>query len=139
VLLVPLEDTMNLGRLDFDVTAFDVRVQEGVKMKWDGREIGSGPLVVSLGAPGSSGFIDYDRNVVKVEFRMQILFEEFAEILEDIGADSSLSAPIVGVVRSDGTIFDNDHSLRLCGRAELAPHRLFDPELTSVEIRAPSF
>jgi len=130
---------MNLSRLDFDVTAFDVRVAEGVKMKWDGRAIESGPLVVSLGAPGSHGFIDYDANVVKVEFRMKILFEEFSEILDDIGADPDLAAPIQGIVRSEGSVFDNDHSLRLCGRAELAPHRLFDPAQTSIEIRAPSF
>jgi hypothetical protein len=108
-------------------------------MKWDGRPIESGPVVVSLGAPGSAGFIDYKANVVKVEFRMQIAFEEFSEVLEDIGADPDLAAPIKGVVRSDGTVFDNEHSLRLCGRAELAPHRLFDPAQTSIEIRAPSF
>lgn len=130
---------MALSRLDFDVTAFDVRVAEGVKMKWDGREIESGPLVVSLGEPGSSGFIDYTANIVRVEFRMKILFEEFAETLEDMGVDPDLAAPIKGVVRSEGTVFDNEHSLRLCGRAELAPHRLFDPAQTSIEIRAPSF
>ncbi|HEX3483038.1 MAG TPA: hypothetical protein VHT91_48845 [Kofleriaceae bacterium] len=129
---------MNLSRLDFDVTAFDVRVAEGVKMKWDGREIESGPLVVALGAPGSCGFIDYGANMVRVEFKMQIRFEEFAETLEDMGADPDLAAPITGVVRSEGLVFDNDHSLRLCGRAELAPHRLFDPAETSIEIRAPS-
>jgi hypothetical protein len=70
---------------------------------------------------------------------MQIVFEEFSEILEDIGADPALAAPIEGVIRSEGTVFGDDHSLRLCGRADLAPHRLFDPAETRIEIRAPSF
>lgn len=129
---------MSNGRLDFDVTGLSVRVEEGVKLKWDGRDVESGPLVISLGAPGSHGYIDYDANQVRVEFRMQIAFEEFSEILEDIGADPALAAPIEGIIRSEGTVFDNDHSLRLCGRAELAPHRLFDPAETRIEIRAPS-
>src|SRR5262249_8713509 len=94
--------TMNLSTFHFDVTAFDVRIGEGIKMKWDGRDIESGPIVVSLGEPGSSGFIDYDANVVKVEFRMKIVFEEFAETLEDIGADPELAAPLRGIVRSEG-------------------------------------
>lgn len=130
---------MDLSRLDFDVTAFDVRIDEGIRMKWDGRDIESGPLVVSLGEPGSGGVIDYKANLVKVEFRMKIVFEELAEVFEDIGADPELAAPIRGVVRSEGVVFDFEHSLRLCGRAELAPHRLFDPAQTSIEIRAPSF
>lgn len=129
---------MNTGRLDFDVTSLDVRVEEGVKMKWDGRDLESGPLIISLGAPGSQGFIDYEKKIVNVEFRMRIVFEEFSEILEDIGAEPALAAPIEGVIRSDGTLFGEDHSLRLCGRAELAPHRLFDPAETRIEIRAPS-
>ena len=129
---------MNTGRLEFDVTGLSVRVQEGVKMKWDGRDVESGPLVITLGAPGSHGYIDYDEKVVKVEFRMRIAFEEFSEILEDIGAEPALAAPIEGIVRSDGVLFGEDHSLRLCGRAELAPHRLFDPAETRIEIRAPS-
>ena len=130
---------MSLSRLDFDVTAFDVRIAEGIKMKWDGRDIESGPLVVSLGEPGSGGFIDYQANLVKVEFRMKIVFEELVETLEDIAADPELAAPLRGVVRSEGVVFDLEHSLRLRGRAELAPHRLFDPAQTSIEIRAPSF
>lgn len=124
--------------LNFNVTGLSVRIAEGVKMKWDGRDIDSGPLVITLGAPGSCGHIDYDARTVKVEFRMRIQFEEFSEILHDLGADPALAAPIEGVVRSDGVVFDNDHSLRLSGRAELAPHRLFDPADTSIEIRAPS-
>jgi hypothetical protein len=35
-------------------------------------------------------------------------------------------------------VFESDHSLRLAGKARIAPHRLFDPDDTQIEIRAPS-
>jgi hypothetical protein len=124
--------------LPFTVTGFAVRVEEGVPLKWMGRDIESGPLVVSLGAAGSGGVIDYDTGKVEVEFRVRIEFEELSEILNDIGAEPDLAAPIDAVIRSQGVVFASDHSLRLAGRAVITEHRLFDPSETEIEIRAPS-
>jgi hypothetical protein len=124
--------------LSFAVTGFDVRVDEGVRLKWLGREIDSGPLVVSLGAPGSAGTINYETGKVQVEFRVRIEFEELSEILSDMGAEQDLAQPIEAVIRSEGKVFSDDHSLRLAGRAHIKEHRLFDPSETEIEIRAPS-
>jgi hypothetical protein len=41
------------GKLSFNVTGLDVTVPEGVKIKWQGRELESGPLTIVPGAPGS--------------------------------------------------------------------------------------
>ena len=125
------------GLLPFDVTALDVTVEQGVRIKWQGREIDSGPLAISLGAPGSKGVIDYETGKVNVEFRVRIVFKELAEILNDMGADPSLTEPADAVIRSQGSVFE-DHSLRLSGKGDLAEHRLFDPEETKIEILAPS-
>jgi hypothetical protein len=125
------------GRLPFNVTALNVTVEEGVKLDWQGREIDSGRLSITLGAPGSAGVIDYDTGKVDVEFRVQIAFDELSELLNDIGADPGFSEPVAAVIKSEGSVF-GDHSLRLSGRATLAEHRLFDPAETRISIRAPS-
>jgi hypothetical protein len=123
--------------LPFKVTGLDVTVREGVMLKWQGRDIESGPLTIELGAPGSGGVINYTDATVKVEFRVRIIFHELAEILTDMGVDPALTAPIEAVIRSHGSVFD-DHSLRLAGRAELADHKLFNTKETKITIRAPS-
>lgn len=134
----PAEDHgLGHGRLPFNVAALNVTVEEGVKINWQGREIDSGRLTIKLGAPGSAGVIDYDTGKVNVEFRVRIAFEELSEILNDMGADSSITEPVDAVITSEGSVFD-DHSLRLSGRAKLAYHRLFDPTETRISIRAPS-
>ena len=125
------------GRLPFNVTGLDVTVEDGVKINWRGREIDPGPLTIKLGAPGSAGVIDYDTGKVNVEFRVRMAFDELSEILNDMGADPSLSAPVDAVIQSEGSVFD-DHSLRLSGRAKLPDHPLFDPAETRIAMRAPS-
>jgi hypothetical protein len=128
---------MNENIQDFVVAGLNVTIHEGVPLKWQGREVNSGPLTITLGAPGSAGAINYETGKVNVEFRIQIKFPELAEILDDMGTEPDITAPIVGVVRSQGSVF-NDHSLRLAGKAELAEHRLFDPAETKIEILAPT-
>jgi len=125
------------GLLPFKVTGLDVMVREGVMLKWQGREIDSGPLTIELGAPGSGGVINYMNATVNVEFRVRIVFHELSEILSDMGADPELTAPVEAVIRSQGSVFD-DHSLRLAGIAELGAHKLFNPNETKIRIRAPS-
>ncbi|HXF58515.1 MAG TPA: hypothetical protein VN539_01715 [Candidatus Saccharimonadales bacterium] len=122
----------------FNVTGLGVRVEEGVKLTWQGREIESGPLTITLGAPGSRGVINYGTGMVNVEFRVRIEFHELSEALRDMGAEEDLWAPVDAVIRSEGAVFGEDHSLRLAGKAVVAPHRLFDPEETKIEILAPT-
>ena len=123
--------------LPFNVTGLDVRVEEGFKLTWQGREIDSGPVTVSLGAPGSCGLIDYEAGKVDVEFRVKIAFPELSEILADLGADAAITAPVDAIIRSQGVVFE-DHSFRLSGKAEISEHRLFDRDETRLEILAPT-
>jgi hypothetical protein len=123
--------------LPFKVTALDVKVTEPVKIKWQGREMDSGPLTIEMTGDESGGLIDYKNGTVNVEFHVRIAFPELAEILADMGADASVTAPVDAVIRSQGSVFD-DHSLRLAGKGELSEHRLFNPRQMLLEIRAPS-
>jgi hypothetical protein len=123
--------------LPFNVTDLDVTVEEGFTFKWQGREIESGRITVMLGKPGSHGVIDYDAGTVSVEFRVKIVLSELAELLDDIGADTDLAAPIDAIIRSEGAVFADNHSLRLAGKAEIGAHKFFDPS-PKVEILAPT-
>ena len=124
--------------LRFDVTGLDVTVPEGFHLQWQGREIDSGPVTVTLGEPGSGGVIDYASGRVNVEFRIRISFPELAEALADMGAEADLTAPVEAVIRSQGVVFDDRHSLRLAGKGQLGEHRLFDRNETRLEILAPT-
>lgn len=127
--------------LHFDVTDFNVNVEEGVKINWQGREIDSGRLTIKLGEPGSGGVINYETGVVDVEFRVRIDapgLDDLFDILDDIGADRGVTAPIDAVIRSHGPVINDDHSLRLSGKGEIGEHRIFDPAQTKLEILAPS-
>ena len=128
----------NGNQLPFNVVGLDVAVREGVKIKWQGREMDSGPLTITLGEPGSCGVIDYETGQVNVEFRVKIQFPELADILSDMGADPDITAPVDAVIRSEGAVFSDDHSLRLAGIAKIVKHRLFNPAQTRICIRAPS-
>jgi hypothetical protein len=128
---------MSTNRLDFEVTGMDIDIVETIPIKWQGREIDSGPIHISLGAPGSCGVIDYEAGTVEVEFRSQIQFPELAEALEDLGADPSVYAPVQMVIRSKGSVLDG-HCLRLAGKGTVGSHRLFSPDETRVDVRAPS-
>lgn|SRR5687768_11197086 len=132
---------MGRNTLPFDVTNFDVTIEEGVKINWQGKEVDSGCLTIKLGEPGSAGVIDYEKGVVDVEFRVRIsspTIHELYDILEDLGAERTVTAPFDAVIRSSGSVFEKDHSLRLAGKGEIAEHRLFNPAETRIEILAPS-
>jgi hypothetical protein len=127
---------VNQDIFHFNVTGLNVAIEEGFKLKWQGREIDSGRVTVSLGEPGSRGVIDYGTGSVKVDFRVRIMLPELSELLTDIGADPDIAAPVIAVIHSEGAVLD-DHCFRLAGKAELAEHRLFNEE-TKVEILAPT-
>lgn len=132
---------MSRNLLPFDVTALDVTVAEGITLKWQNREIDSGPLSITLGAPGSSGVIDYDTGTVQVEFRARLTapaFDEVLDILEDLGEERPSIGGFETIIRSTGSVFGDDHSLRLEGKGEITEHRLFDPADTCINILAPS-
>jgi hypothetical protein len=134
------EDQMGKDQLYFDVQDFDVTVEEGVKINWQGREIDSGRLTIKLGEPGSHGVIDYAKGTVNVEFRVRIAspaLDDLFDILDDMGAERGVTAPLDAVIRSKGSVFE-DHSLRLAGKGEIMEHRIFDPAETMLEILAPS-
>jgi hypothetical protein len=124
-------------RLEFDVTGMDIDIVETVPIRWQGRVIDSGPIHISPGEPGSHGVIDYAAGTVEVEFRSQITFPELAETLEDLGADPSVYAPVKMVIRSKGNVLDG-HCLRLAGKGTIDAHRLFIPDQTRIDVRAPS-
>lgn len=124
-------------RLEFNVTGMDIDIVETIPIKWQGREIESGPIHVGLGEPGSHGVIDYDAGTVQVEFLSQVVFPELAETLEELGADPSVYAPVKLVIRSEGAVLDG-HCLRLAGKGILDSHRLFNPDQTRIDVRAPS-
>src|SRR5438132_9053088 len=128
---------MGDGQLPFDVVDFNVTVEEGVQVKWQGREIDSGRLTLTLDGPGSRGVIDYDTGKVDVEFRVRIDapgLDDVFSILDDMGAERDATAPFGAVIRSEGSIFGEDHSLRLAGKGVLGEHRLFDPKETRLDI-----
>src|ERR1051326_5719091 len=132
---------MGYGQLPFDVVDFGVTVEEGVKIKWQNREIDSGCLTLKLDGPGSRGVIDYDTGKVNVEFRVRIDapgLDDIFSILDDIGGGGGSPNTLRAVIRSEGSIFGDDHSLRLAGKGVLNEHRIFDPKETSLEILAPT-
>ena len=129
------------GLLHFDVTDLNVTVEEGVKIRWQGKEIDSGCLTIKLGEPGSKGVIDYEKGTVDVEYRVRIsspALDELFDLLDDMGADHGVTAPFDAVIRSQGSVLSNDHSLRLAGKGEIADHRIFNPEETKLDILAPT-
>ena len=130
------------GQLPFDVVDFNVTVEEGVTVKWQGREIDSGRLTLKLDdSGGSHGVIDYDNGKVNVEFRVRIDapgLDDVLSILDDMGAERDTTTAFGAVIRSEGSIFGDDHSLRLCGKGQFTEHRLLDPKETRLDILAPT-
>ena len=94
-------------------------------------------MLITLGRPGSCGVIDYEAGNVNVEFYLHVTFPELFEILNDMGADPDLTAPVEVIVRSHGVVFE-DHSFRLAGKGKLTGHRLFDRDETKIDILAPT-
>jgi hypothetical protein len=122
--------------LHFDVTGLNVSIEEGFTLNWQGRDIESGRVVITLDGSESQGTVDYASGNVVVEFHVEVTLQELADVLSDMGAEPGLAAPVRGVIHSQGVVFE-DHCFRLAGWGELAAHPIFN-EGTSVEILAPT-
>jgi len=115
---------MNRSRLPFRVTGLRATVPDGVPVRWQGRELDSGPLTIELeDDPGNQGVLDYHRRNARATFHVRMGFPELAASLAALGVDPALTAPVRGVLRSEGDILD-DHSFALSGPCELLPHEL---------------
>jgi hypothetical protein len=118
---------MSREQIDFQVTRLAATVPEGVPVQWQGRELNSGPLLIELDESGASrGVLDYLRRRAQAEFRVRLRFPDLTSALEELGADTSLTAPVRGTVRSEGAILE-DHGFALSGCCELSPHELVRP------------
>src|ERR1051326_4807530 len=108
--------------IPFTVSSLAAHAPEGVPVEWQGKEFSSGPLFIELddrtGGQQSRGVLDYSAGRAQAEFHVRLRFPEFAEILEDLGADPKLAEPVYGIIRSEGDILD-DHSFALSGSSEL--------------------
>jgi hypothetical protein len=115
---------MAIDRVAFTVTRLGAVARDGFPVRWQGHDLPSGPLFVELDAePRSGGSLDYAARRAEVELHVRLLFPEFAGLLADLEVDPSFTEPVRAVVRSAGDILD-DHSFRLSGDVELAPHAL---------------
>jgi hypothetical protein len=115
---------MAISHIAFTVTRLGAVAGDGFPVRWQGREFRSGPLFVELDdASPSGGSLDYAARRAEVELRIRLRFPEFAGLLADLEVDPSFTEPVRAVVRSAGDILD-DHSFRLSGDVELAPHAL---------------
>jgi hypothetical protein len=123
--------------LRFTVTRLSATVPEGVPITWRGREFASGPLSIELAArdlgTANQGVLDYTTRRARAEFHVRLSFPQFAEILEDLGVDPSLSKPVEAVLRSEGDILD-DHGFALSGTCDLEPHGLLPTETTRAAV-----
>ncbi|MHC4816452.1 MAG: hypothetical protein ACYTF8_00130 [Planctomycetota bacterium] len=123
-----------MNRIQFRVTELSASVPESVPLEWQGKPLSSGQLTIELDETATSrGELDYSTGRAAAEFHVRLKFPELAEILEDLGVDPSLTAPVRAVVRSEGEIRD-DHRLALNGRCELRPHELFPPEESAASV-----
>jgi hypothetical protein len=121
----------------FRVSNLAATVPEGLMIRWRGREFASGPLSIELDHDGdrggSHGVLDYGRRRAKAEFRVQLRFPQFAELLEQLGVDAELTRPVRAVLRSEGEILD-DHSFVLSGSCDVHPHGLLPREKTAATV-----
>lgn len=125
---------MNYERVPIQVTRLTASVPQGVPIEWQGRNFSSGPLTVTLDEDGrSEGVLDYENRHAEAEFRVKMEFPEFAGLLEGLGVDRSLAAPVYAVLRSQGDILD-DHGFALSGSCDLSAHPLFARECTSASV-----
>jgi hypothetical protein len=123
---------MRDSRIDFTITHLKAHVDEGVTIEWQGRELASGPLNIELDQAanyGNNGELDYGKRRAHADFRVLLSFPDFANLLESLGADPSLTQPVHAAICSDGRILNN-HSFKLSGRCELADHALLNSEET---------
>jgi hypothetical protein len=120
--------------LSVRVARLEASIPEGIAVRWQGRELPSGPLKATLAddaaanGPASSGVLDYNRRRARLEFHVKLEFPEFAETLAGLGVDPAYTAPVRAIIRSEGDILE-DHGFGLSGACDVLPHGLFaDPE-----------
>lgn len=128
---------MNHDVVRFRVADLTARVPEGVPVRWQGRELSTGPLCIELdateGTPQSHGVLDYSTDRAAAEFHVQVSFPELAELLNSSGVDPELTKPVRAVIRSEGDILE-DHSFALSGDCQMSEHDLFPPQETAAAV-----
>ena len=125
-------------RVKFVVANLRARVAGRVSIEWHGNRVDPGPLYIELSNSGgtpSEGVLDYAACRAEAVFHVSITFPEFADTLEELGADPELTEPVHAVVHSKGRIGD-DHSFVLSGPCELEPHALLKAEETRAIVLA---
>ena len=126
------------NRVKFAVTNLRARVAEKVSVEWQGNRVDPGPLYIELdnsGSTRSEGTLDYAEFRAEAAFRVLLSFPEFADTLEELGADPELTKPVHGVIHSKGRIRE-DHSFVLSGPCDLEPHALLKAEETRAVVLA---
>lgn len=121
--------------LSVRVARLEASIPEGIAVRWQGRELPSGPLKATLdddaaanGAASSGGVLDYLRRRARLKFCVKLEFPEFSETLAELGVDPAYTAPVRAIIRSEGDILD-DHGFGLSGACDVLPHGLFaDPK-----------
>jgi len=112
--------------VNFAISELQALVDEPLTVKWRDRDFDPGPVKIELDRScGSAGILDYDNRRAQAEFHVLLSFPEFAETLTALGADPELTQPARVVIHSQGEILP-DHSFRLSGPCDLAPHALLN-------------
>ncbi len=106
------------------VSRLEAAIPEGIPLRWQGRQLQSGPLKASLDA-SSGGVLDYAGRQARLSFHVKLEFPELAEVLTDLGLDPAFSAPVRATIESAGDILEN-HSFALNGPCQVLPHSLFE-------------
>ena len=120
--------------LKFSITNLRARVIENVNIEWRGKEFDAGPLDIEIDdTVPSGGMLNYAARRAEAEFHVLLTFREFADTLEQLGADAELTEPVHAVINSAGEIHEN-HSFILNGRCDIEPHALLNPEGTKAFI-----
>lgn len=125
---------MKHENLSFQVTGLQASVPDGLTVRWQGRELPSGPLTIDLeDHPANQGVLDYRERRARATFHVRLAFPELTATLHDLGVDPSLTEPVRAVLRSEGDILD-DHSFALSGRCEILPHELLVGDRTGAAV-----
>lgn len=128
---------MDQDCISIKITDLKATVPEGLPVEWQGKTFSSGPLTIELDdapeAPPAAGMLDYSQARAEVDFPVQIRFPDFAEMLDELGVETTLTEPIKAVIKSHGSILP-DHRFALSGLSEFRPHALFSGEGLSAQV-----
>src|SRR5215472_11202898 len=121
-------------RVKFAIANFRARVAERVSIEWQGNRVDPGIFYIELddaGGTPSEGTLDYATFRAEAAFHVLLTFPEFADTLEELGADPELTEPVHAVIHSKGRIRE-DHGFVLSGPCDLEPHPLLQAETRAV-------